>query len=91
MPNAQDQVAPFLGREPERGWWRNARPLRNQLWRQPSVADAAHLVAVAAVVADHLRALVRDMLGDGGQEVGGGEELIGHCFLRARLYSALCG
>jgi len=32
------------------------------------VADAAHLVAVPAVVADHLYALVRDMLGDGGQK-----------------------
>ena len=39
------------------------------------MADAAHLVAVPAIVADHLDALVRDMLGDGGQEVGGGEDL----------------
>jgi hypothetical protein len=49
--------------------------MRNQFWRQAPMADAAHLVAVPAVVADHLRALVRDMLGDGGQEVGGGEDL----------------
>ena len=49
--------------------------MRNQLRRQAPVADAAHLVAVPAVVADHLYALVRDMLGDGGQEVGGGEDL----------------
>ena len=39
------------------------------------MADAAHLIAVPAVVADHLRALVRDMLGDGSQKVGGGEDL----------------
>ncbi|MCX6930576.1 MAG: hypothetical protein NT154_46325, partial [Verrucomicrobia bacterium] len=39
------------------------------------VADAAHLVAVPAVVADHLRTLVRDMLGDGSEKVGGGEDL----------------
>jgi hypothetical protein len=49
--------------------------VRNQLRRQPPVSDAAHLVAIPAVVADHLDALVRDMLGDGGQEVGGGEDL----------------
>ena len=49
--------------------------MRNQLQRQPLVSDAAHLVAVPAIVADHLRALVRDMLRDGGQEVGGGEDL----------------
>jgi hypothetical protein len=39
------------------------------------VADAPHLVAVPAIVADHLGALVRDMLRDRGQEVGGGEDL----------------
>ena len=39
------------------------------------MSDAAHLVAVPTVVADHLRTLVRDMLGDGGQAVGGGEDL----------------
>ena len=33
----------------------------------------AHLVGIPAVVADHLRAFVRDVLGDGGQEIGGGE------------------
>jgi len=55
MPDPQDQVAPFLGRELERWWWRNARQVRNQLRRQAPVADAAHLVAVPAVVADHLR------------------------------------
>ena len=49
--------------------------MRNQLRRQASVADAAHLVAVPSKVTDHLRALVRDTLGDGGQEVGGGEDL----------------
>ena len=43
--------------------------------RQAPVADAPHLVAVPAVVAGHLRALVRDMLRDGGQEVGCGEDL----------------
>ena len=44
MPDPQDQVAPSLGGEFERWWWRNARAVRNQLRRQPSVADAAHLV-----------------------------------------------
>ena len=39
------------------------------------MADAAHLVAVRAIVADHLGAFVRDVLGDGGQEVGGAEDL----------------
>jgi len=48
--------------------------VRNQFRRQAPVADAAHLIAVPAVVADHLRPLVRDVLGDGGQEVGGGED-----------------
>src|SRR5664279_1918473 len=49
--------------------------MRNQLRRQAPVADAAHLVAVPAIVADHLCALVRDMLSDGSQKVGGGEDL----------------
>src|ERR1039458_3044113 len=75
MPDPQDQVAPFPGRELERWWWRNARTMRNQLRRQAMMADAAHFVAVPAVVTDHLRALVRYMLRDGGQEVGGGEDL----------------
>src|ERR1019366_930332 len=35
----------------------------------------AHLVAVPPIVADHLRALVGDMLGDGGQEVRRREHL----------------
>ena len=55
------------------GW--NARPVRNHRRWQPPLACAAHLVAVSAIVADHLGALVGDMLGDGGQEVGGGEDL----------------
>ncbi len=54
LPDPQDQVAPFLGRELERRWWRNARTMRNQLRRQAPVADASHLVALPAVVADHL-------------------------------------
>ena len=41
----------------------------------PPVAEAPPLVAVPAVVAHHLRPLVRNMLCDGGQEVGGGEDL----------------
>ena len=56
MPDPQDQVAPFPGRELERGWWRNARAVRNQVRRPAPVADAPHLVAVPAVVADPLRA-----------------------------------
>ena len=40
----------------------------SQRWRAPRIL-------LLAVVADHLRALVRDMLGGGGQEVGGGEDL----------------
>ena len=50
-------------------------PARNHLRWQPPLACAAHLIAVPAVEADPLRALVRDMLGDGGQKVGGGEDL----------------
>lgn len=38
-----------------------------------SPALAAHLVAVEAVVADHLDVLVGNVLSDGGQEIGGGE------------------
>jgi len=33
---------------------------------QSTVPHASHFVAVPAVVADHLRALVRDVRGDGG-------------------------
>ena len=32
-----------------------------------------HLVGIPAVIADHLRAFVGDVLGDGGQKIGGGE------------------
>ncbi len=39
------------------------------------VALAAHLVAVPAVVADKLEALIRDVLGNGSDEVAGREHL----------------
>ena len=38
----------------------------------PFVPLAAHLVAVPPVISDKLKALVRDVLGDGSDEVTGG-------------------
>ena len=56
-------------------WWRKARTAGDQLRRHAALADPAHLVAVPAIISDHLSAFIRDMLRDGGQEVGGGEDL----------------
>jgi hypothetical protein len=61
MPNAEDKVAPFLGRELEGRWRRNSRAVRDQLWRQLPVANAPHLVAVPAIIPDHLGAFIRDL------------------------------
>ncbi len=36
---------------------------------------AAHLVGIPAVIADKLEAFVRDVLGDGGDELARGEDL----------------
>jgi len=52
VPDPQNQVAPSPGGELERRRWGNARPVGGQLRRQPSVADAAHSVAVPTIVAD---------------------------------------
>jgi len=39
------------------------------------LAHAAYFVGVPAIVANHLRTLVGDVLGDGNQKVGSGEDL----------------
>jgi len=49
--------------------------VEHQFGRQAALAHAAHLVRVPPVVADHLGAFVGDVLGDGGQGVGEGEDL----------------
>jgi hypothetical protein len=49
--------------------------MRDHLWWNPSVADAAHLVAVPPILPDHLHPLFRDVLGDGGQKVRRREHL----------------
>ena len=71
MPGLQNQVAPLLrGQTP--GWRRRGGEAggcgkRNGALNSSSLA--AHLVAVEAVLTDHLDVLVEDVLGDGGQEV----------------------
>jgi hypothetical protein len=57
------------------GGGENAWAADNELRRQLPLPHAAHLVAIPTVVADHLRAFVRDMLHNSGQKVGGGENL----------------
>jgi hypothetical protein len=75
MPDAQDEVPPALGGEFQRRRRGNAGAADNELVGQGALPNTPHLVGVPAVVADHLRALVRDMLSDGRDEVGGGEDL----------------
>ncbi len=75
VPDPEDEVAPAFGGQFERRGRRDARAANHQLGRQGALADAAHFVGVPAVVTDHLGAFVGDVLGDGGQEVGGGEDL----------------
>jgi len=75
VPHAQNQVAPALGGELHRRWWGDARAADHPLRRQAALAHTAHFVGVPAVVADHLRPFVRDVLGDSGQKVSGGEDL----------------
>ena len=43
--------------------------------RLRTASAATDLVAVEAIIADHLAVLVGNVLGDGGQEVGGGKDL----------------
>ena len=76
MPHLQDQVAPLFGGQ-FGGRWRRAGRAQGRRGRAAvlgAVALAAHLVGIPAVVAEHLRAFVRDVLGDGGQEISGGED-----------------
>ena len=77
VPDLLDEVAPFLGGDLGRGRWEagRAQGIGGGAAALGPVALAAHFVGVPAVVADHLSAFVGDMLGDGGQEVHGGEDL----------------
>jgi hypothetical protein len=74
VPDPQDEAPPALGGEPGR---RRGDPgaADHEFGGQGALADAAHPVRVPAVVAHHLDAFVGDVLGDGGQEIGGGEDL----------------
>lgn len=47
----------------------------HEFWRQCSLTDAAHFIGVSAVVTDYWGAFVGDVVGDGGQEVGVGNDL----------------
>ena len=73
MPDSQDEVAPAFGGEPGRWGRGDAGPANDELRRQATAAHAAHFVGVPTVVADHLHAFVRYMLGDGGQEISRSE------------------
>ena len=75
MPDPKDEVAPAFGGEFGRRRRGDSRASDSQIGRQAALAHAAHFVGVPAVVADHLRAFVGDVLGDGGQKVGGGKDL----------------
>ena len=75
VPDAEEQVAPAFGGQPGRRRWGNARAAGDQFRRQAALADATHFVGIPAVVADHLRPFVGDVLGDGRQEISGGEHL----------------
>ena len=76
VPHLQDQVAPLFGGQFGGRWWRagRAQGCGGGAAVLGAVALAAHLVGIPVVVADHLRAFVGDVLGDGGQEIGGGED-----------------
>ena len=76
VPDLEDDVAPLL-RGKFGGRRRSAGRAQGHGSRAAGfgvVALAAHFVGIPAVVTDHLRPLVGDVLGDGGQEVGSGED-----------------
>jgi hypothetical protein len=83
VPGFLDQFAPGAGGDfpgSYRLWLGDFGITRSRLARRSSPTNgfrplAAGFVAVVAVVFDCLRAFVGDVLGDGGEEVGGGEHL----------------
>src|ERR1035437_934519 len=77
VPDRHNDVAPFLRGQAARRWRDYIGPqgLGGGVYRRTRLAAAAHLVAVSAIVTHHLNPLVRNMLGDGGQEIGGTENL----------------
>ena len=72
VPNFENNIAPFFGRQLCRRWRRAGRTQR--IRRNTPVLDAmplaAHFVRIPAVVTDHLHARVGNVLGDRCQEVG---------------------
>src|ERR1035437_3176080 len=71
VPDLHNDVAPFLGGQAARRRRDNIGPqgFGGGVYRRTRLAAATHLVAVAAIVTNHLNPLVRNMLGDGGQEI----------------------
>ena len=77
VPDFEDDIAPFFGgqflrRRRGAGW---PQGIGRDAAGFSEVALAPHLVGIPAVVADHLSASIGDVLGDGGQEIGGGKYL----------------
>ena len=73
VPDLQEDVAPFFGGEfggRRRGAGR-AQGCGGLAAVLGAKALAAHFVGIPAVVTDHLRAFVRDVLGDGGERRSG--------------------
>ena len=80
FPHLFDQLAPFRRGDAARfvfGHVDDLYGVAGGLGRFKSLflTLAAHLIAIPAVVADQLKALVGDVLGDGGDKVAGGEDL----------------
>jgi len=75
VPDFANDIAPLFGKQ--FGWrrWRDTGFGHNKFWQQAALPDAPRFVAVLPVVADPLDAFVRDGLGDGGDEIGGGIDL----------------
>ena len=91
VPHLEDDIAPlFRGRFGGRrrgagraqGSWCRAAVLR-------PLALTTHLVGIPAVVTDHLRAFVGDVLGDGGQEIGGSLVAVAEGTGAIRAYEAM--
>ena len=82
LPDFLDEVPPFLGRNTAGLVFGHVDDLHALchlfglfLLLGAFLALAAHLIGIPAVVAHELKALVGDVLGDGGDKVAGGEDL----------------
>ncbi len=82
LPDFLDEVPPFLGRNTAGLVFGHVDDLHALVYffglfflLGAFLALAAHLIGIPSIIAHELKALIRDVLGDGGDKITGGEEL----------------